>query len=53
MVSNSAAQRVDQAAEIARLREALDNISSSSQTTNLLWWQVEARAALEATHAPV
>ncbi len=34
-------------AEIARLREALERISCPSQSTNLLWWQVEARAALQ------
>lgn len=33
-------------AEVGRLREALENISSPTQTTDLLWWQIEARAAL-------
>lgn len=37
---------VDQSAEIERLREALTKLSSPTQTAGLLWWQVEARAAL-------
>lgn len=31
------------------LRDALGKISSPTQTEGLLWWQVEARAALDAT----
>jgi hypothetical protein len=33
-------------AEVKRLREALEHISSPSQTTGLLWWQIAARTAL-------
>lgn len=33
-------------AEKERLREALVKISSPTQSTRLLWWQIEARAAL-------
>ncbi|MDP8249590.1 hypothetical protein [Pseudochrobactrum saccharolyticum] len=36
----------DLKAENERLREALTKISSPTQTAGLLWWQVEARAAL-------
>lgn len=32
--------------EIERLREALIEISSPTQSTRLLWWQIRARAAL-------
>lgn len=35
-----------QAGEIVRLRQALERISSPTQTKGLLWWQIEARAAL-------
>ena len=35
------------AAANARMREALEKISCPSQTFNLLWWQIEARAALQ------
>lgn len=31
---------------IERLEKALERISSPTQTTDLLWWQIEARAAL-------
>lgn len=34
-------------AKLARMREALERISSPTQTTNLLWWQVVAREALD------
>jgi hypothetical protein len=34
-------------AEIERLREALLQISSPTQTRDLLWWQEAARTALE------
>lgn len=34
------------AAENARLREALEKISSPTQSRDLLWWQLEARRAL-------
>lgn len=34
-------------ADNKRLREALVKISSPSQTKELLWWQIEARAALK------
>lgn len=33
-------------ARVARLEEALERIASRTQTEGLLWWQVEARAAL-------
>lgn len=33
---------------IDRMRKALEKISSPTQTTDLLWWQIEARAALAA-----
>lgn len=36
----------DLKAENEKLREALTKISSPTQTAGLLWWQVEARAAL-------
>ncbi|WP_075654665.1 hypothetical protein [Pseudochrobactrum sp. B5] len=36
----------DLKAENERLREVLTKISSPTQATGLLWWQVEARAAL-------
>lgn len=35
--------------ENTKLKAALEKISSPSQTTDLLWWQVEARAALATT----
>ena len=38
--------------EIKRLREALGKISSFTQSTNLLWWQQEARAALSPSATP-
>lgn len=38
------------AAEISRLRDALTEISSPTQTEKLLWWQIRARTALEANH---
>lgn len=34
--------------ENTKLKAALERISSPTQTTDLLWWQVEARAALAA-----
>jgi hypothetical protein len=34
------------ASHIERLEEALKEISSPTQSTNLLWWQVRAREAL-------
>lgn len=34
-------------AEIVKLRTALEKIASRSQDTHLLWWQKEARKALE------
>lgn len=36
----------EQAATIDRLRGYLERISCPTQTTDLLWWQVQARAAL-------
>ena len=39
-------QAADLKAENERLREALTKIASFSQTAGLLWWQAEARAAL-------
>lgn len=33
--------------EVERLRQALEKISSPSQTQKLLWWQIEAREALK------
>ena len=33
--------------QVALLREALEYISSPTQTRNLLWWQKKAREALE------
>lgn len=36
------------AAYADRLEKALERISSPTQSTDLLWWQIEARAALEA-----
>ncbi|QRM44013.1 hypothetical protein [Rhizobium sp. BG4] len=44
----AATNLAEQASEIDRLRAALTKISSPTQTTGLLWWQVEARAALSA-----
>ncbi|MDM8346231.1 hypothetical protein P8H26_12605 [Pseudochrobactrum sp. sp1633] len=41
-----AAPTADLKAENERLREVLTKISSPTQATGLLWWQVEARAAL-------
>lgn len=38
--------------EIKRLREALVKISSPTQSTNLLWWQQDARAALSNNNEP-
>lgn len=35
--------------EVARLRAVLYVISCPTQTKNLLWWQIEARTALEDT----
>lgn len=40
------APAADLKAENEKLREALTKISSPTQTAGLLWWQVEARAAL-------
>ena len=34
-------------AEVERLRAVLYVISCPTQTKNLLWWQIEARTALE------
>ncbi|ANK73769.1 hypothetical protein FA04_14755 [Ensifer adhaerens] len=34
------------AAYVGRLEKALERISSPTQSTDLLWWQIEARAAL-------
>jgi hypothetical protein len=34
---------------IDRLEAALTKISSPTQSTGLLWWQIEARAALNTT----
>ena len=34
-------------ATVGRLREALERIACRTQTENLLWWQIEARAALD------
>ncbi len=34
-------------AEVARMREALEEISCQSQTTHLLWWQRRARTTLK------
>ncbi|MFV1850136.1 MAG: hypothetical protein ACMZ66_05450 [Thalassospira sp.] len=36
-----------QSAEIERLRAFLTDISSPTQTTDLLWWQIKAREALK------
>ena len=44
--STSPASAADLKAENERLRDALTRISSPTQTAGLLWWQVEARAAL-------
>jgi hypothetical protein len=35
--------------EVIGLRTALEKIASPTQTTDLLWWQIEARAALAAS----
>ena len=38
--------------KVRGLVEALERISSPSQTNGLLWWQQEARAALADLHEP-
>lgn len=38
-----------QLSDTTKLREALKRISCESQTDGLLWWQLEARAALNST----
>ena len=42
----------DSEAAMAGARKALEEISSPSQTTGLLWWQVRAREVLQSTPAP-
>jgi hypothetical protein len=38
-----------QLSDTTKLREALEKIACESQTDGLLWWQLEARAALNST----
>lgn len=45
--SSEAARTEAAEASLARMREALECIACRTQTMGLLWWQIEARAALE------
>lgn len=52
LLETSASSLESSGAEVASLRAALTEISSPTQTTNLLWWQIKAREALRSPTPP-